>query len=193
MKSEQNTKKGKHNKHGGGEQKTLGMKNELYVLRAAKTELEKELVLTRTMCHELQATTKAREDKLTQLERVLLRPKKKHGDKDGGGNDGDNNVPRLLLQAHRQIERLHKVLHEKQLELHSYAAMSEGGTADITHRLETEMAIDEYFTEIQRLTIELNKCKTKRNTERDQLQKRLTTQIKAGDKVSCFVFIGCSM
>ena len=76
-KSKSAGKKGKTKKHtssgGGGssEQKTLSMKNELYVLRSANTELEKELALTRTLCHELQATTKAREDKLVQLERLV--------------------------------------------------------------------------------------------------------------------------
>ena len=73
-KSKSAGKKGKTKKHtssGSSEQKTLSMKNELYVLRSANTELEKELALTRTLCHELQATTKAREDKLVQLERLV--------------------------------------------------------------------------------------------------------------------------
>ena len=140
-KSKSAGKKGKTKKHtssGSSEQKTLSMKNELYVLRSANTELEKELALTRTLCHELQATTKAREDKLVQLERLVSKKESKKDDNNANNATtltsriigySTDTAPRLLLHAHRQIERLHKVLHEKQLELHAYAAMSEGGTS----------------------------------------------------------------
>ena len=163
------------------EQQNLQMKSELNILRSTRTELEKELALTRTMCHELEATSRQRDDKLQQLERALVQ------DQSNSSNDltaqligyTADSTGTLLIQAHRQIERLHRVLHEKQLELHAFTAMSDGGTTDISARLETEHAIDEYFTEIQRLTKELKKSKNRRDTDREKLQRRLATQIKA--------------
>merc|ERR1711865_698147 len=62
-----------------------------------------------------------------------------------------------------------------------YSAMSDGGTTDITGRVENEYAVNEYFIEIQRLTKELKKNKNKRESDRVKLQKRLTTQVRACD------------
>ena len=74
----------------------LVLQSQLHIIQRTKTELEAELTMTRTLCHELQAQSIERNNKLMELEKVILKAfedmEKDHSLKDASSSGSKHDI-----------------------------------------------------------------------------------------------------